>query len=158
MPFSQDFHSNVHSWTAGYEFPITFIDPGGLIYSRLDLCVDLKKKKNWHLPHGQVEDPASTQWPFWNRRMTGPLPTSRKKSKQASSPCHSQRCPTFTGTGLQYLPFLSTLSLHPYPPTKQEEKLLIIWLTSTPIESGRYRVHPSLGPHTTLVQTRAVAL
>lgn len=45
MPFSQDFHSNVHSWTAGYEFPITFIDPGGLIYSRLDLCVDLKKKK-----------------------------------------------------------------------------------------------------------------
>lgn len=152
MPFSHDFHSSGHSWTAGYECPTTFSTPGDWhTQEHRSMCMfqSLKKKKvdtchkgKWKIQH-QLKDHLGAR--DWQRH----LPTRRKKNKQACSPCHSQSCPRWTGTRLQHLPCLSSLSIHPFPSCRPEEKILIFWLTSMPTKSGWCQVHPKLEPHTT---------
>lgn len=106
----------------------------------------LKKRNTCH--KGKQKMQHQPKCHLGTREWEVPLPTSRKKSKQASSPCHSGSCPRLTGTTLQHLPFLPTLSLHPSPSMTNGGKTSP---SLTHIEANHIRlvqVHPRLGtPH-----------
>lgn len=94
------------------------------------------KRKMQHQPNCHL---GTRQWQV-------PYPPAERRASRPAAPTAHGDVP-FTGTGFQYLPFLSTLSLHPSTPWQPEEKLHVIWLTSTPTESDWCRVHPSGTTH-----------
>lgn len=109
------------------------------------------KWKMQHQPNGQLGTRE------WEATRDPPLLTGRKKSKQVSSPRHSQIHRQWSAGGAGgrcagNLP-VSLLSLNSFTPALSpydNRRNNLCWLTGMPTTSGWCTVHPSsLGPHNT---------